>query len=905
MKKSIVTFGLGVSAIALSTTTAYAQDSQDAPAAQADEVVDENAIIVTGIRGSITDAINTKRNANAIVDAISAEDIGKFPDRNVAESLQRVPGVVTNREFGEGERVSLRGLAPNQTRTLINGHAVATADWFVLDQLSATRNFNYLVMPSDVVGELQVFKSPTADLEEGGIGGTVNVLTRKPFDVDPFVAAIAVEGAYTERSDTVTPQVSGVLSWTNEAETFGILAAGVYQRRDIRRDGFEVLAYDTALDPEGLGRQVPSLIGSALFEQERERIGGNVEMQFRPNDRLELGLSGFYSRFNGDNVNSNYLAWISRSGITSGSTVSNVQVIDDTIVAADITGIADQGAFGQVYDIFVRDAFSESAFIAGDLKYEVSDTLNVHAKVGYTNASGDTSNQPFVEFLGRGDISFDISGDAPRVSFSGVDPTVANDLGFGASDGFASNHEITNDDDEFFVYLDAEQMVDAGPLSSVKVGLKYTDHGRDTDFQATTFGGFFLPLIATGCDGGVCTPAFFGADQVADDFAENIAVEGSLVNYFRPDPDIIRDTLGGFLESQGDGIREPFFNEIFSVDEETFGGYVMGNFEGDGWRGNAGLRVVQTKQVSRGYRNTLPGETPTDSSAYGNFILVEEERTYTDFLPSLNFAYDVRDDMIVRIAAARTLTRPDFTDIAPRVSLNPGALTGSGGSADVEPFRANQFDLSLEWYPTRGTLFAVALYYKDVLNFVTDEVSDEVFSIETAAPDASRCVPTPDSSNPDLYDCAFAINRRTNGGTAEVKGIEINAQTQIVGGFGVNANYSFSDAKSNTGDPIPGNSRHAFQIGGYYEDDLLSAQLTYNWRDDFFITLDRATSLNQKAFGSLDFSLDVNVTEQVSLTFDAVNMTNEKIVQFAGETFRPRAIYDNGRYVFFGARFEY
>ena len=157
MKKSIVTFGLGVSAIALSSTAAYAQDSQDAPAAQADEVVDENAIIVTGIRGSINDAINTKRNANAIVDAISAEDIGKFPDRNVAESLQRVPGVVTNREFGEGERVSLRGLAPNQTRTLINGHAIATADWFVLDQLSATRNFNYLVRPSDVVGALQVF----------------------------------------------------------------------------------------------------------------------------------------------------------------------------------------------------------------------------------------------------------------------------------------------------------------------------------------------------------------------------------------------------------------------------------------------------------------------------------------------------------------------------------------------------------------------------------------------------------------------------------------------------------------------------------------------------------------------------------------------------------------------------
>ncbi|MEL6529623.1 MAG: TonB-dependent receptor [Pseudomonadota bacterium] len=899
MKQALSVLSIGASAIALCSGTAYAQDTSGP------SETTENTIVVTGIRASLEDAIDTKRNANAIVDAISAEDIGKFPDRNVAESLQRVPGVVTNREFGEGERVALRGLAPNLTRTLVNGHAVATADWFVLDQLSATRNFNYLVLPSDVVGELQVFKSPTADLEEGGIGGTVNVLTRKPLDVDPFVAAIAVEGAYTERADSLDPQVSGVLSWSNDAGTFGVLAAGVYQKRNIRRDGFEVLGYDAALDPDGLGRQVPILIGSALFEQERERIGGNLEIQFRPSDQLEFGISGFFSRFNADNVNSNYLAWISRSGIGSGATASNIQVVDDTIVAADITGIAAAGGFGQVYDIFVRDAFSESAFIAGDLKYEASDTLTFHAKVGYTEASGDTANQPFVEFLGRGDISFDLTGSAPRVSFSGVDPTVANDLGFGSDDGFASNHEITNDDDEVFVYLDAEKQVDAGPLASIKAGLKYTDHGRTTDFQATTFGGFFLPLQAGGCNGGVCSPAFFGAGQAPSDFAENIAVDGSLVNYFRPDPDIIRDTLGAFLDGLGPDSRVPFFNEIFSVDEETFGGYVQGNFEGENWRGNAGLRVVRTNQTSRGFRNTLPGETATDSSPFGDFILVEEDRSYTDFLPSVNLAYDLQEDLVLRVAAARTLTRPDFTDIAPRVSLNPGALTGSGGSADVEPFRSNQFDLSLEWYPTTGSLFAIAFYYKDVLNFVTDEVSDEVFAIETASPDLTRCMPTPGSTNPDLFDCMFSINRRTNGGTAEVKGIEVIAQTQIAGGFGINANYSFSEAESNTGDPIPGNSRHAFQVGGYYEDDLLSAQLTYNWRDDFFITLDRATSLNQEAFGSLDFSLDVNVTKQISLTFDAVNITNEKIVQFAGEPFRPRAIYDNGRYLFFGARFEY
>lgn len=892
MRKSVCIFGLGVSALALSSGAALAQDATVGDGAPEEE----NAIIVTGIRASLADAVATKRNADAIVDAISAEDIGKFPDRNVAESLQRVPGVVTNREFGEGERVALRGLNSNLTRTLVNGHAVATADWFVLDQLSATRNFNYLVMPSDVVGELQVFKSPTADIEEGGIGGTVNVLTRKPLDIDPFVAAISLEGAYTERADSLDPQVSGVLSWSNDAGTFGILAAGVYQKRNIRRDGFEILGYDPGLDPAGQGRQVPVLIGSALFQQERERFGGNVELQFRPSDNLEFGISGLWTRFDANNTNFNYLAWPSRAGIGGGATFDNLKVEGDTIVGGSISDVGAAGGFGQVYDIIDREAFAETQYIAGNFKYETNGGLTISGQLGYTKADGDTVRQPFVEFLGSSDFTYDLSGDAPVVSFDSVDPTVPNDLAF----EFASNHSIGNDDDEFFAYLDFEKELDLGALEAVKVGFKYTDHHRDTDFQATTYGGFFLPFRADGC-GGVCTASSFGGGQTPGDYAENIAVSGSLTDFFLPDPKLIRDLIGAFPAAFD---RLPLYSEIFAIDEKVFGGYVMGKFGGDNWRGNAGVRIVNTDQTSSGFIQGAEGPGQV-SNAYGDFLPVTEKRSYTDILPSVNLSLDLSDKLVLRAAAARTLTRPDFTDIAPRVSLNPGALTGSGGSADVEPYRANQFDLSLEYYAPNNALFAIALYYKDVQNFVTDEISNEVFSIETAAPDMTRCVATPGSTNPDLYDCQFAINRRTNGGTAEVKGIELIAQTPVFGNFGINANYSYSDAKANTGDPIPGNSKHAFQVGGYYEDDRLSAQLTYNWRDDFFITFDRASPLNQKAFGSLDASLDFRLTGNATLTFDAVNLTNEKIEQFAGESFRPRAIYDNGRYFFFGARFEY
>jgi iron complex outermembrane receptor protein len=172
-----------VLAMAAGASPAFAQDQAASSTAASS---DEETIVVTGIRGSVIASIEDKRESDVIADFLTAEDIGQFPDRNVAEALQRVPGIVINREFGEGERVSLRGTAPNLTRTLVNGHAIATADWFVLEQLAATRSFNYLTLPSEIVGQLDVYKTPSADVEEGGIGGLINVHTRDPLDLDPL-----------------------------------------------------------------------------------------------------------------------------------------------------------------------------------------------------------------------------------------------------------------------------------------------------------------------------------------------------------------------------------------------------------------------------------------------------------------------------------------------------------------------------------------------------------------------------------------------------------------------------------------------------------------------------------------------------------------------------------------------
>jgi iron complex outermembrane recepter protein len=870
--------------------------AQDEPSTTTEPAADEENIVVTGIRGSIRASIDAKRDSDVVADYLTAEDIGQFPDRNVAEALQRVPGIVINREFGEGERVSLRGTAPNLTRTLVNGHAIATADWFILEQLTATRSFNYLTLPSEIVARLDVYKSPQADIDEGGIGATINVHTRDPLDLDPFTVSGSAELVYSELRDSLDPQASALVSWHNEAGTFGILVGGVYQRRDIRRDGVEVLGYfNPDNDPAG-DALIPSLIGSALFLQERERYGGNIGIQFRPSDALEINITGLYSRFGADNFNQNYLAWGSNA-IGGGGTLTNFQVANGTVVSGRIDSTPTGRAV--VFDAIDRQAFAETWFGDIDLTWRPTDRGTLHLQGGYTEAHGDTTNQPFYEGGAPGGFTFDLTGRTPQVTFIGIDPTDPNDLVF----DFGSLHEITNTDREFYLFADYEHEVDLGPINAIRVGAKYTDHDRITTFLATTFGGFFLPLLNNGC-GGPCTSAdFFAGNLTPGNFLENVALPGTLTSYWQVDRDLLEQIYFGQPESVRARVLNP--PENFSITERTYGGYVMARFGGDDWRGNAGVRIVRTDQTSRGNAIGIAPGTPgaVEDNPFGIFLPVTVERSYTDVLPSINVAFDLTPQLVLRLAAARVMTRPDYTDIVPRVSLNPGSLTASGGDPSVDPYRANQFDASLEWYPDRETLVAGAIYYKDIRSYITDTITQETFPVQTATPNLSRCTLVNLAEN--LYNCVFDVSRRDNGPGGRNFGFEVQASRNIWNGFGAIVNYTYSDAKLDDGGQVQGNSRHSLNLSGYYENDWLSARLSYNYRSRFFINIDRAAPLNQAATESIDASLNVRITDNISLTADAINLTNEKIVQFSGTPDRPRAIYDNGRQFYFGVRVRY
>jgi iron complex outermembrane receptor protein len=866
-----------------------AQDASNTQTVKTSDGLEE--IVVHGIRASLRDSLETKHEATGVLDALTAEDVGKFPDKNLAEALQRVPGIDINREFGEGERINLRGTPTTLTKTTLNGHSLSTADWFILDQQNATRSFNYLMLPADLIGKVEVQKTAQADVEEGGIGGTVDVRTRKPLDLDPFTAYASVQGAYTELSNKKDPYGTGLISFKDDENRFGFLLAAVYQERHIRRDGFEVLGYAPVSDTDP--RLVPTLINSALFQQDRVRKGGNFSFQVKPTDKLEFNLNGLLSIYDANNTNQSMLADPQRA-LGNGGTISNCVLDHGTCVAGTVASLANGTKdFGAFYDSFSRTARTTSHNLDLDTKYTPTDDWTTHLDVGYTDATGNTNPQLFPEFGAPASFSYDFRNGAPQVKFlpngNGVTLDPANPASFAFD--FANADQFFNDDRETYGYLDAEKKLDFGPLKSVKFGGKVTNHRRDVSANFTTYGGFFGPINT------LPATAFWNGAYTPSNYASNISVPGSLTHYWVVDEGLANKILGDEVNVSG---RIPYPAQSFSVNEKTAGGYVMGNFAGDQWRGNVGVRFAHTKEITSGALiSNVPGAI---KSPFGAYVPQTATKTYTDVLPSLNFAYDITRDVVGRFAVAKVMARPDYTDIVPRVSLNQGALSGSAGNPDLDPYRATQADLSFEWYRNKDTAYTIAFYYKSIKSFIVDRPVNEVFPIQAQTAPNAACSAT---SAANLFNCPFNVNIRSNGGGGKLKGVELGITQPIWGGFGAQANYTYSDATLDSGLPFPGNSKNTYNLTGYFENSLLSARLAYSYRSAFFVTFDRTSNLDEAPLKSLDASVAVNVTPNVAVTLEGNNLTDAKVIQYADYQSHIRAIYDNGRVYFAGVKLRF
>ncbi|MAG76158.1 MAG: TonB-dependent receptor, partial [Colwelliaceae bacterium] len=376
---------------ALASSIAIALSSIPASLAiAADDVADSNdknveVIEVRGIRGSLKANLNAKRFSDAVVDVINAEDIGKFPDKNVAESLQRVPGITIQRQFGEGSAVSIRGAGQNLTKATLNGQNVASTGWFVLEP--AKRSFNYELLPSELVGGLEVYKSSQADISEGGIGGTVVVNTRTPLELDANTAYASIEAQYSDDSGETDPQFSGMYSWKNDDENFGVLVSAVAQERHLQRQGNEAF-WQWGAGPVG-------------FEQNRKRNAFTVALEWAPTENLSFVLNAMDMEMEADNTN--FALWLTQADTTWGGGQTD-EFIGAVPCTEGLTNGVDCGVGTPVkgplnvayYQARPREATMNSDLIDLKTTYE-GETFKLEVQFGTTDSSGGTDFEMVVD----------------------------------------------------------------------------------------------------------------------------------------------------------------------------------------------------------------------------------------------------------------------------------------------------------------------------------------------------------------------------------------------------------------------------------------------------------------------------------------------------------------------------
>lgn len=669
-----------VSCIAFS---AHAQ--QAAPTA-----TDLDTVTVTGIRGSMEKSLDTKREANARVEVVTAEDVGKLPAHNVADTLQRLPGVNISSSsadeggFDEADRVSLRGTSPSLTQTLINGHTVGSADWFVLSQgNNVGRSVSYSLLPSELVSSVEVNKSSQAKLQDGGTTGTVNIITRKPLEFSkPFTAEGSIGLVRSDQAKSNDPQYSALFNYKNDEGTFGVMVQGFSQKRELRREAqeipggfFKIGANDPVArtNPDLIGVNVPGLLGSTLFEQTRERKGGLVSLQFKPSDSLTLGLNGFSSELKANNYNRNFMMF-GNSFAKSQAPDPGYVVKDGVLTNANYKGVP--GTDYAVYDMIYRESKAKSSYVTFDADWQISDSLTAKFQAGSTKGTGETPRQYIAEvtLANGGGASWATHGNG-----SPIDWNVGGDISPNGVTSFGTwgNQQVTAEDKEKWATLDFNQYFnDGGVLSSIDFGLRFADHKREALSPEGATPGDIWSALKNGATANY--PSGFAGD-IGGTFPRNLW-------YFTPGAlkDAVTNNSTWLAGNDGPTGRHNYGAE-WKVKEKNFAGYVQANFRGDWWSGNVGLRYVNIKQDIDTYNAVSKAADADVSSLFGMWERLAFQNKRNRVLPSANIKFDLDDSLVLRVAASQTQTLPDYSALGASSYGSDLNRTGGGGNPNLKP----------------------------------------------------------------------------------------------------------------------------------------------------------------------------------------------------------------------------
>ena len=895
--------------------------SLQAQAQQAADQKEPDVVIVSGIRGSLQQSLSVKRNAPSNVDVITAEDVGKMPDKNVADSLQRLPGVNISTSgagsggFDENDRVSMRGTAPSLTQTLINGHAVSSGDWFVLDQVGGAvgRSTSYSLLPSEIVGQIIVYKSPTAEQVEGGSSGSIDIKSRHPLDFkQPISMEATIQEVYSTLPKKAEPQISAIFNWKNEAGTLGFMAQGFSEKRTLRRDGQELLQWAQVspsnpavkTNPDLANVWFPRLIGSAEFTQKRERKGGLLDLQFKPSRDFSLEATYFRSKMEASNYNTNYMTDMQGSGaLVAGVAPDPGYVIrNGTLVSASFTnkGTATKPLRYGIVDNIVREGeYAQTEFFDLDGKWRVNDKLVLTAMAGTTKGKGVTPKQGVFEGdINNSGMSYTLNGmgTPATVKFPNINTAVFTgtplDWIFGTS-------PASTDDKETYGQIDAAYQMDVGNLREIKFGLRGTHHTR-SNFEVAQG-----PNWANTDVGGTSTNPAWNGTTYPGDFGKDLGGDFPK-NVWALDPSIL--DAWGDLHSNRD-ISRTYYQDMFNLKENTKAFYVQGELEGEGWSGNVGVRVVRTEGTSNGYQilPNQPAGQNLPAYPWGGFVSQTSiDNNTTIPLPSLNLKFDLRSDLVARLGLSRTMTRPDFGALGGAVILTDETHTGNGGNSALKPVKSNNLDLSLQWYYAPRALLSAGVFYMDLKDYVGYGTSTGTFIDTRASQEQKKPV-----------FATYTITSPINVG-AKVKGLELAAQVPVGMGFGFDGNVTLADSHldfgscpafqtATSGDPCDmlGASKTTANGGVYFENDKFNARISYSWRSEFLAAQDRGTPLYQDSSGTLSASFNYNITKNVVLTVSGQNLNNPILKNYIFNKDQPARFYANGAQYYAGLHIKY
>lgn len=827
-------------------------------------------IIVTGIRMSLDAAIAVKRDSVQFVDSIVADDIGKLPDVNVAESLQRVSGVQIKRSLGEGTQVSIRGLTQNIT--LVNGREIMDAGGRGASGSDSLGTGSYGLLaqlPSEIIQRLDVTKLSSASDIEGALSGTVNIITARPLASSDNLLAFSVEGVYNDRADKMGIRTSALVSH-HFTDNFGALVNVSYSKRYIRDEssfglaGYQPLsaAFDTGATANTLGPGGTALphnpdgqgdpgyyladIRQTQIDDQRERFGINTTLQWQLGDDSELALDMLYSRQNIDRLRDWYSTTMSGNGNAyTAATFSPSETLISGTVSTKLQANT---------EVFTNKGSTLAAGING--KTRVGNIV-ITGDVGYSR-SKQKSFQHFLRATTNSayPISFNFA-DVDALSFTqpaGLDLTDPSLYSF--TNYFDNRWKNTSEVKS--ARLDGILEINNAFIKALRVGGRYSDLTVKSKAYMSQLGGATPTSLAT------------------DSYRSGLLNILSGASGYKPYPVLLPVLFGGGRDYACEVRTTPctpyVFTPLSSYDtiEKTYAGYAQLDFDTDlggvKLQGNGGMRYVKTHFEAIGSR--------TAASSATTILPVDVHKRYSDWLPSFTMRASLTDNLLLRFGYAKVIARPNSGDQTPGLGLTISApYTGSAGNPELDPFRATQYDISAEWYFARSSLVSVGLFKKDLKNFIVRTTQSETYDGLT-----------------------YLITRPRNGRDASIKGAEFMLQNTFTflpnpfDGLGVMVNYSYIDSKtkdinSRTGSALPltGLSKNNVNVVGFYEKGPIGIRVAYNWRDKF---LDAIGSGGAGIFfdSSEDLSISgrLQLNEHISVDAQLSNALDSRVRKYAG-----------------------